>query len=119
MLSSVAEELRLEAAHLARRRRPLGDGMTADDPAHGRIVPKAVSIVHVFVAAEPSEDGLTEQPGHSVLTVLPGSRVDKALSGEIAHSERIVKFPEGQKTRIGGDLRTVEFQLQPTVEIQP
>jgi hypothetical protein len=78
--------------------------MTADDPAHGRIVPKAVSIVHVFVAAEPSENGLTEQPGHSVLTVLPGSRVSEAFFRELGQSENLVEFPEGKETRVGRDL---------------
>ncbi len=69
------QKFRLEAYHLARGRRLLGDGIPADDPSHGRITPKAVGIVHVFVTVEATEGRLAEQPGHPMLTVLAGSRV--------------------------------------------
>jgi hypothetical protein len=54
-----------------------------------------------------------------VLTVLPSPRVYKPLSSGGSQSEGIVKLPEGKKSSIGRDLGTMEFQLQPTVEIQP
>ena len=90
-----------------------------DDSRTGRIKPKTVSIVHVFIAAKAPERGLAKQSGHPVPSVPPGSRVHKTLFGHLGQSESIIKFPVGQKPRIGSDLGTVEFQLQPTVEIQP
>jgi hypothetical protein len=93
--------------------------MTADNPSHGRIVPEAVGVVHVLVAAEPSKRGLTKQTGHPVLTVLPGPRVYKPLPSGGCQSEGIVKLPEGKETSIGRDLGTVELQLQSAVKIDP
>jgi hypothetical protein len=111
--------LGFEAAHLARGCNLLLHGPSADNPTHGRIVPKTVGIIDVLLAAEPSEHGLTEQSGHPVLSVPSGSRVRKTFSSHLGQSEGIVKVPEWKKPRIGSDLRYVKFQLQPTVEIQP
>src|SRR5512134_422543 len=93
--------------------------MAADDPSHGRIMPEAVGIVDVFVAAEPPEGGLAEQPDHPVLSVLAGSGIDQALAHDLRQSERIIEFPKGKQASIRRDLRAVELQLQPTVEIEP
>jgi hypothetical protein len=82
-------------------------------------MPEAVGVVHVFIAAEPPECGLTEQTDHPVLPVLPGPWVNKTVSSYLGQSEGLVEFPERQKPRIERDLRSVEFQLQPTVEVQP
>ena len=113
------QKLRLEASHLARRCGLLGHGSASNNPPHGRIMPEAVGVVDVLVAAEPPEGGLTEQTDHPVLPVLAGSRVHKTVSSYLGQSEGVVELPERQKPRIGCDLRTVEFQLQPTVEVQP
>ena len=78
--------------------------MTADDPAHGRIVPEAVGVVHVLIASKSSKRRLTEQPRHPVLAVLPGSRVKEAFFRELGQSENLVEFPEGKETRVGRDL---------------
>src|SRR5262249_59983557 len=45
---------RLEATHLARRRRLLRHRAAADDPPHRRIAPEAVGLVHVLLAGEAS-----------------------------------------------------------------
>jgi len=113
------QELGLEAAHLAGRCRQLGDGPTANDPPRGGITPKAVSVVHILVAAEPSERGLAEQAGHAVLAILAGPRIDQMFTGNLTQSKSVVEFPEGKEARVRGDLGTVKFQLQPTVEIEP
>ena len=113
------QELCLEAAHLTCRSRPLGDGMTADNPSHGRVVPEAVGVVHVLVAAEPSKRGLTKQTGHPVLTVLPSPRVYKPLPGNLCQTKGIVKLSIGEQPSIGRDLGTVEFQLQAAVKTDP
>jgi hypothetical protein len=49
---------RLEATHLARRRRLVRHRAAADDPPHRRIAPEAVGIVHVLVAGEAAEHRL-------------------------------------------------------------
>ena len=54
-----------------------------------------------------------------MLPVLPGPQVHKTVSCYLGQSEGLVEFPERQKPRIGCDLGTVEFPLQPTVDVQP
>ncbi len=114
-----AQELSLEASHLAGRCRLLGDGMTADDPSHGRITPETVGVVYIFVTAEPSERRLTEQAGHPMLTVLAGPGIDQMFLGNLGQSESVIEFPKGKEAPIRRDLRTMELQLQTTVKIEP
>jgi hypothetical protein len=113
------QKLALEASHLARRSSSLGHGSASNNPPHGRIVTEAVGVVDVLVAAEPPEGGLTEQADHPVLSVPSGPRVHQAFPRGLGQSESVIDFSERKKSRIGCDLRTVEFRLQPTVEIKP
>ncbi len=113
------QKLRLEASHLASGRGLLRHGSASNNPPHGRIVSEAVGVVHILIAAEPPERGLTEQADHLVLSVPSGPRVHKPLSGRLRQSEGFVKLPEGKKPCIGRDLGTVEFQLQAPVETKP
>jgi hypothetical protein len=66
------QKLGLEAAHLAGQSSLLGDGSAADNPPHSRIMPEAIGVIYVLVAAEPPEGGLTEQADHPVLSVPSG-----------------------------------------------
>jgi DNA-binding transcriptional LysR family regulator len=74
------QELSLEASHLAGRCRLFGDSTTAADPSHGRIVPQAVGVVHVLVAAETTEGGLPKQARHSVLAIPADPRIDQMVA---------------------------------------
>ena len=40
-------------------------------------------------------------------------------TGEVGQPERVVEFAVGEQAGVGGDAATVEFELQPTVEIDP
>tara|TARA_B100000749_G_C18149028_1_gene350980 strand:- start:169 stop:615 length:447 start_codon:yes stop_codon:yes gene_type:complete len=95
------------------------DGLAADDPPHDRVEAEPVGIVHVVVPAKASENGLAELPDKTVATVLPATGVREHVPGNLAQSDSIIKLPVRQQPRIGSDLGTVEFQLQPTVKIQP
>jgi hypothetical protein len=54
-----------------------------------------------------------------VLSVLAGSGIDQALARDLGQSGSIIEFPKGKQASIRCDLRAVELQLQPTVEIEP
>jgi hypothetical protein len=79
----------------------------------------SLGVVHVFVAAEPSERGLAEEAGHAVLAILAGSGVDQPFTCRFGQTESVIQFPREKKPRIGSDLRAMEFQLKPTLEIKP
>src|SRR4030095_4747324 len=70
----------LEATHLARGRGLLRHRTAADDPAHRRIAPEAVGIVHVVVAGEAPEHGLAKLGDQAVAPVPPGAGVGEHLS---------------------------------------
>ena len=113
------QKLRLEAPHLAGRGCLFCDSMAADFPPHDRVEAEPVGIVHVVVPAKASENGLAELPDKTVATVLPATGVREHVPGNLAQSDSIIKLPVRQQPRIGSDLGTVEFQLLPTVKIQP
>ena len=52
------QKLRLEAAHLAGGRSLSFDGLAANNPTHGGITSKALSVVHVFITAGTSKQRL-------------------------------------------------------------
>src|SRR5262245_9955593 len=110
---------RLEATHLARRRGVLRHPAAADHPAHCEIVPESVGVVHVFVAGEPAEHGLTELGEQRVASVLPGARVGEEISSQRRQAERVIEFPEREQAGVGSDGGAVEFELQATVESEP
>jgi hypothetical protein len=54
-----------------------------------------------------------------VASVLPGAQIDEEVAGQGGQAERVVEFPKREQAGIGGDGRTVEFQLQSAVEGDP
>ena len=113
------QNFRLEAPHLAGRGSLLGDGMTADDPAHDRVEAEPVGIVYIVVPAKATENGLAELPDKTVATVLSTTGVREHVSDNLGQLNRIIEFAVRQQPSVGGDLGTEELQLQPTVKIQP
>jgi hypothetical protein len=49
---SRSERLRLEATHLARWRCATMSRLAADNPAHRRIMPQTLSVIHILVSSE-------------------------------------------------------------------
>jgi hypothetical protein len=67
-------------------------------------VPETVGVVHILIAAEPPERGLTEQAVHPVLSVPSGPWVHQAFPRGLGQSESVIEFSERKKSRIGRDL---------------
>jgi len=84
--------LRLEAAHLARRRRLLRHRTPTDHPAHRGITPEPVGIVHVLVAGEAAEHRLAKLGDQAVATVPPGTGVGEHLGRHRREAEGVVEF---------------------------
>ena len=106
---------RLESPHLAGGSALSFDGLASDNPAHGRIVPQTVGVVHVFIAAKASKNRVTEPTSHAVPSVLAGTAVLENIPGNLGQAEGIVKLPLGEQPGVRGDLGTVKFQLQAAV----
>jgi hypothetical protein len=113
------EPLRLEAPHLAWRSRVALHRLTADNPAHRRIVTQPFGVVHVLIAGETAEHRLPQQTDQRVATILTGARIGEHLAGQRSQSERIVKLAIGEQSGIGGDDAAAKLQQQAAVKIEP
>ena len=80
---------------------------------------QAVSVVDILVASKTAEYGLTQQPRQQVARVLATPPIRQRRAREIGQAEGVVQFTIGEQSGVGGDARTVEFQPQATVEIDP
>ena len=109
----------LETAHLAGRGGTTIQPAAVDHGTHRRIMRQAIGVVHILVAGETAEHGLTEEPGQQVAGILATAAFRQHRSGEISEAKRVIQFSVDQDAGIGGDAAAVEFQLQPTVEIDP
>ena len=76
-------------------------------------------IVHVLVPRQASEHRLAELSNQGMASVRAGAGVRQNVSSGLAQSQGIIKFAAGQQTTIRRDLRSVELQLETTVERQP
>ena len=113
------QQLSLEPAHLAGRCAAALDSLAADDPPHRGIAPEPVGVVHILVSGEPSKDGLAKQTDDTVPTVLAGPAVSQDITRQYGQAQGIVEFAVGEQAGVGCDPRTVELQLQPSVETGP
>jgi len=52
-------------------------------------------------------------------SVLAGTAVLEETPGDLGQAKGIVKLPVGEKSSVGSDLGTTEFELEATVEIDP
>jgi len=93
--------------------------MAADDPPQGGITAQTVGVVHVVVAAKTAKHRLAELPDHAMPPVLAGTAVLEETPGDLGQAKGIVKLPVGEKSSVGSDLGTTEFELEATVEIDP
>ena len=80
---------------------------------------EALGIVHVLIPGEAAEHRLAQQASQHVPRVLAAPARRQRRAGQICESERVVQFPPGQQTGVGGDPAAVELQLQSPVEIDP
>jgi hypothetical protein len=87
-------------------------------PAHGRIMRQPVGIVHVLVARQAPEHRLAELSNQGMASVRAGAGVREDISSGLAQTKDIVEFAAGQQTAIRRDLRSMELQLEATVEPQ-
>ena len=94
------QKLRLEAAHLAGGRSLSFDGLAPNNPTHGGITSKALSVVHVFITADTSKQRLAELLRHAVPSVLASTDIVKHVSGNLAQAKGIIKLSIGEKPAI-------------------
>ena len=92
---------------------------TANDPAHRRITPEPVGIVHVLVPGKASEHRLPQHPDQIMPTVPARASISQILPRDLHQSEGIVQLAIGQQAGVGGDIGAVELELQSAVEIEP
>ena len=84
-------------------------------PAIG--VAAAFGVVDVFVASQATVDGLAQESHQAVLGVQSAAGVVQAAGGGAGQVEGVVEFTVGEQSGVAGDGRTVELQLDVTVEV--
>jgi hypothetical protein len=90
-----------------------------NDPSHRRIAPEPVGIVHVLVAGEAPEHGLSQHPDQNMPAVPARASISQMLSRDYHQAEHVIQFAIGQQPGIRRDAGTVELQLHTAVEIEP
>lgn len=83
---------RLEASHLARRRRASGGSLAADDPAHRGIMAKTFGVVHILISGKPPEHRLPKHSDKRMPAIPAGACVRKCLARHGRQAEDIVEF---------------------------
>ena len=91
----------------------------ADNPAHRRIMPQALGVVHVLISGKPTKHRLPQHPDQSMAAVLAGARVGEHLARHRGQPECVVEFAVCQQSRIGRDHGAAKLEHQAAVEIEP
>ena len=113
------QHLGLEPAHLAGGGRLSSHCLATHHPAHSWIMRQPVGIVDILVPRQAPEHRLAELSNQGMASVRAGAGVRQHLSSGLAQTKGIVEFAAGKQPAIGRDLRSVELQLEATVERQP
>jgi hypothetical protein len=75
-----------------------------------------LGIVDILIAGHPAVDGLAQQVRQWKLRVLPAPRVGQVLGDEITEAQTFVQLTNQNQATIGGDPRSLEIDLQRSVE---
>src|SRR5664279_6644986 len=75
----IRKPIRLEASHLAGGGCLLRCGVTADNPAHRRITPEPISVVHVLVSGKATEPRLPQHSDQIMPTVPTRASISQSL----------------------------------------
>ena len=93
--------------------------LAANNPAHRRIMAHPLGVIHVLIAGQPSEHGLS-QHSHQRMAAIPASaRLSENFGRHRGKTERIVEFPICEQSGVGGHHRSAELKQQAAVEIDP
>ena len=96
------EPLRFKAPHLARRSRTALNRPAADNPAHRRIVPQPLGVIHILVSGETTKYRLSKQPGQCIPAILASACIGQRITRHHGQADRIVEFAISEQPRIRG-----------------
>ena len=91
-------------------------GSPTNDLSHGGINREPFRVIGVFVASQPTKDRLAQQRHQRVLCVLPCAPIIQQSAAPYSQLQCLIQFSVHQQSRIGGDVRPMKFQLQPTIK---
>src|SRR4030081_4103880 len=93
--------------------------LAADNPAHRRIMPQTLGIIHILVASKASEHRLSKHPDKSMSAILASACVGERITCHHAEAQRVVQFPVCEQACVGGNHRSAKLKHQSAVEIEP
>jgi hypothetical protein len=82
-------------------------------------VRQTVGIVDIFIAGEPTEHRLAEQPYQQMPSVLAAPTFCQHGPGQIGQPKCVVEFTVRKQSGVRGDTTAMELQPQTAVEIDP
>jgi hypothetical protein len=71
----------------------------ADNPAHRRIKPQPVGVVHILVSGKPTEDRLPQHADQMMAAVLAGASVSEYGARHGGQTECVIQFAIGKQAR--------------------
>jgi hypothetical protein len=80
---------------------------------------QVLSVVHIFISGKSPKYGLPQHPDQSMSAILASACVGERITRHRAEAQRVVQFPVGQQSGVGGDDRTTKLEHQAAVEIGP
>jgi len=90
-----------------------------DNPAHRRIMPKPLGVVHVLITGEPSEHGLPQHSHQSAPAILACACVGENIARHREKTQRVVEFATSKQPGVRSHHRSTELKQQAAVEIDP
>jgi len=93
--------------------------LAANNPAHRRIMAQPFRIIYIFVSSKTAKHGLPQHSNESVPAILADPCVQKPLICHRGEAERVIEFPVGKQSGVGGDNRTTKLEHQTAVKIEP
>src|SRR5450759_3077838 len=96
------------------RRTALPDLLPTNKPQRG-VLGEALRVVHVFISCQTAVHRLPQQVSQRQPGVLP-PRVGQVLLGKFTESQTFVYLPHQNQAAIGSDSRSLEIDLQGSIE---
>ena len=92
------QQLDLRPAHLAGRCAAALDSLATGDPAHHRIPPQPVGVIHVFVPSQATIERLTQETDNAMpcQPFLP-DHLGQSITGQGGQPEGFVEFTIGEQ----------------------
>ena len=112
----LGQHLGLEALQSRGQGRSPIPNLFGTDQPEGRVLRKPLRVVEVLVARQTAIDRLPQQVGKRKLRVLATAGIGQMLLDQFPEPQPLVEFAHQDQAAVGSDARTLEIDLEGSVE---